>query len=74
MRLGSSGHWILPFYLDVGAGDSDLTWQAAAGVSYAYKWGDLTALWRYLAYDLKPGRSFEELKFNGPLFGVTFRW
>ena len=25
----------LPFCLDVGAGDSDLTWQAAAGVSDA---------------------------------------
>jgi len=74
MRLGSSGRWTLPFYLDVGAGDSDLTWQAAAGLSYAYKWGDLTAMWRYLAYDLKPGRSIEELKFNGPLIGVTFRW
>jgi hypothetical protein len=74
MRLGSSGHWNLPFYLDIGAGDSDLTWQAAAGVSYAFKWGDLTAMWRYLAYDLKSGKNFEELKFSGPLFGATFRW
>ncbi len=73
-RLGSSGRWTLPFYLDVGAGDSDLTWQAAAGVSYGFKWGELTAMWRYLAYDLKPGLSIEELKFNGPLIGATFRW
>src|SRR4029453_4711191 len=40
-RLGTSGRWTLPFYLDVGAGDSDLTWQAAAGVSYGFKWGEL---------------------------------
>jgi hypothetical protein len=73
-RLGSSGRWTLPFYLDVGAGDSDLTWQAAAGVSYGFKWGELTGMWRYLAYDLKPGRSLEDLKFNGPLIGATFRW
>ena len=73
-RLGSSGRWTLPFYLDVGAGDSDLTWQAAAGVSYGFKWGELTAMWRYLAYELKPGLSIEELKFNGPLIGATFRW
>jgi hypothetical protein len=73
-RLGSSGRWTLPFYLDVGAGDSDLTWQAAAGVSYGFKWGELTAMWRYLAYDLKPGLSIEDLKFNGPLIGATFRW
>ena len=73
-RLGSSGRWTLPFYLDVGAGDSDLTWQAAAGVSYGFKWGELTAMWRYLAYDLKPGLSIEDVKFNGPLIGATFRW
>jgi hypothetical protein len=73
-RLGSSGRWTLPFYVDVGAGDSELTWQAAAGVSYGFNWGELTAMWRYLAYDLKPGRSLEDLKFNGPLIGATFRW
>jgi hypothetical protein len=73
-RLGSSGRWTLPFYLDVGAGDSDLTWQAAAGVSYGFKWGELTAMWRYLAYDLEPGPNIEDLKFNGPLIGATFRW
>jgi hypothetical protein len=72
--LGTSGRWSLPFYLDVGAGDSDLTWQAAAGVSYGFAWGELTGMWRYLAYDLKPGRSLEDLKFNGPLIGATFRW
>ena len=74
MGLGSSGRWTLPFYLDVGAGGSDLTWQAAAGVSYAYNWGELTAMWRYLAYDFKPGGHYEDLKFSGPLVGVTFRW
>ena len=74
MSLGSSGHWTLPFYLDVGAGGSDLTWQAAAGVSYAYKWGELTAMWRHLAYDFKAGRRYEDLAFSGPLIGVTFRW
>jgi hypothetical protein len=73
-RLGSSGRWTLPFYLDVGAGDSDLTWQTAAGVSYGFSWGELTAMWRYLAYDLKPGRNIEDVKFNGPLIGATFRW
>ena len=31
-------------------------------------------MWRYLAYDLKPGLSIEDLKFNGPLIGATFRW
>jgi hypothetical protein len=72
--LGSSGRWFVPVYLDAGAGESDLTWQAATGISYAYGWGELTAVWRYLAYDMKPGESMKDLNFSGPLIGATFRW
>jgi hypothetical protein len=72
--LGSGGPWGVPFYADVGTGDSDLTWQVAAGVSYAFKWGELNAMWRYLAYEMKPGKQFEDVEFNGPMVGVTFRW
>ena len=31
--LDSAGKWAVPFYLDVGAGESRLTWQAATGIS-----------------------------------------
>lgn len=72
--LGESGRWYLPFYVDVGTGQSRLTWQAAAGVSYAYSWGELTGMWRYISYDLKSGGSINDLNFNGPMFGATFRW
>jgi len=72
--LGSSGKWSLPFYVDVGTGESRLTWQAAGGISYAYAWGELSAMWRYLAYDMKSGKALKDLNFNGPLFGATFRW
>ncbi len=41
--LGSSGKRSLPFYVDVGTGESRLTWQAAGGISYAYAWGELSA-------------------------------
>jgi hypothetical protein len=66
--------WSLPFYVDVGTGDSDLTWQVVAGVSYAFGWGDLGAGWRYLEYDLKSGSPIKDLNFNGVMVGATFRW
>jgi predicted porin len=44
--LGSGSNWALPFYLDIGTGESDLTWQAAAGVTYAFSWGELVGMWR----------------------------
>ena len=70
--LGSSQRWIVPFYLDVGAGDSRLTWQASAGLGYAFSWGEVSLLWRYLAYEMKTGNPQQELKFNGPMVGATF--
>jgi hypothetical protein len=38
--LGDS-RWAIPYYLDVGTGDSALTWQGVAGIEYRYDWGDL---------------------------------
>jgi hypothetical protein len=73
-RMKLDGRWSVPFYLDVGAGDSELTWQALAGISYAFEWGELTAAWRYLAYEMKAGKSFTDVSFNGPLIGATWRW
>ncbi|MDM0113701.1 hypothetical protein QTI66_16195 [Variovorax sp. J22R133] len=72
--LGDSGKWFLPFYIDVGTGQSRLTWQAAAGISYAFSWGELTGMWRYLDYDMKSGNAIDSINFNGPMLGATFRW
>lgn len=72
--LSGDGNWVLPFYLDVGTGESDLTWQAAAGITYSFSWGELSALWRYLAYEMKSGKTINDINFNGPMVGATFRW
>ncbi|MDF3014400.1 MAG: hypothetical protein K0Q78_2604 [Cellvibrio sp.] len=74
VKLGSGGTWSMPFYVDIGTGDSDLTWQATTGVSYGFDWGDLTAQWRYLAYELDSGASLADVSFSGPLIGATWRW
>jgi hypothetical protein len=66
--------WSLPFYVDVGTGDSDLTWQVVAGASYAFSWGELGAGWRYLDYDMKSGRPIKDLDFSGAMVSATFRW
>lgn len=44
--LGADQHWVIPYYADVGAGDSDLTWQAMLGFGYAFGWGDIGVAWR----------------------------
>jgi hypothetical protein len=74
LYFGANRQWFLPYYLDVGAGESHLTWQGIAGVGYVFNWGELIATWRYLDYDFKSGKKIESLNFNGPALGVAFRW
>jgi len=71
--FGTRGQWLLPFYLDGGAGDSNHTWQAAVGVAYAFHWGTVDAMWRYLDYEFS-GSQIKNINFKGPMIGATFRW
>jgi hypothetical protein len=72
--FGDRLQWYVPLYADIGAGDSELTWQAAAGLGYSFGWGDVVGLWRYLRYEFKSDQAIQNLAFNGPMIGVTFRW
>ena len=72
--FGSAQRWILPFALDVGTGESELTWQAAAGIGYAFESIDLIAAWRQVGYRFKDGANLEDLVYNGPAIAVAIRW
>ena len=72
--FGAQNAWFVPYYLDVGAGDSDFTWQGIAGLGYAFHWGEVVAAWRYLYYDMPSGTAIDDMSFSGPAIGVTFRW
>lgn len=74
VRLGDEGRWLMPFYIDAGAGDSRLTWQAVLGVSHSFSWGSVIASWRHIDYDFKAGQLIESLGFSGPAVGVAFRF
>ena len=73
VQLGE-GSWILPYYLDIGAGSSAWTSQGAAGIGYAFKWGEVVGVYRYLAYDQEDDRLFQDFRFAGPAIGATFRF
>lgn len=68
--------WYLPFHLDVGTGDTDLTWQAFAGVGYKYENFDLIAGYRYLDYNFDDGDTgggiFNDLSLDGPMISINF--
>ena len=72
--LGDERRWVVPYYLDIGTGQSKFTWQALAGVGYSFDWATVTAAWRYLAYDFDSNSNLKDITFSGPFVGLTFRW
>ena len=64
--------WFIPFYADLGAGSSDFTFQASTGAGYAFPWGDVGLLYRYLYY--KPGGVVDNMSLHGVLLGVRFHF
>lgn len=78
--VGVKGHvnidanWYLPYYFDIGAGGSDLTLQAMAGVGYRFEWGDVLLTYRHLHYDYDSDFPNAEMDVSGPLLGAKFRF
>jgi hypothetical protein len=64
--------WYLFGYLDIGTGESDLTWQAFGGVGYRFKYFDLVAAYRYLRWDFDDNQALDDLYLHGPVFGIRF--
>lgn len=64
--------WYLFGYLDIGTGESDLTWQAFGGVGYRFKWFDLVAAYRYLRWDFDDNQALDDLYLHGPGVGIRF--
>lgn len=62
----------VPYYFDIGLGQSDLTWQAAAGLSWAFGWGELLVMYRHLDYDEGSSGLLKNFSFGGPLVGARF--
>lgn len=66
------GQWFMPYYADIGGGDSNLTWQGLLGVGYRFGWGDVTLAIRSLSYELSERDM--NLRLTGPALGFSFRW
>ncbi|MBK5967581.1 MULTISPECIES: hypothetical protein [Thiorhodovibrio] len=72
IRFGD-GRWTMPYYLDVGTGSSNWTWQALVGVGYAFDWGEVSLSIRSLSYDFNDKHD-ADLRMTGPALGASFRW
>lgn len=66
--------WQLPFYYDVGKGDSELTYQAFAGAGYSFSSFELQAGYRYMKFKFDDDDEFGDVLNNlvvkGPIVGA----
>jgi len=78
--VGVRGHanlnerWYLPYHLDVGTGQSDLTWQASAGLAYRFDWGDASLGYRHMNWEFDSDSPIDHMSFSGPLLAAKFRF
>jgi hypothetical protein len=73
-RLELSEKWNLLFYGDIGAGDSDMTWQAMVGGTYrASERTEVALTYRRIDWKIR-GDKLHDLSFAGPMLGVIFRF
>jgi hypothetical protein len=74
LMLPFAEHWRWGLYGDVGAGESDLTWQALANVGYDFDTWGLNLGYRVLDYDIEDGDKALDVTLEGWLFGAEFRF
>lgn len=69
-------NWRIPFYYDVGKGDSELTYQAYTGINYSFSSFDLSAGYRYMKFKFDDDDDFgsvlNNLVVKGPIVGAKF--
>ena len=66
-------NWYLPYYADVGTGESDITWQAAGGLGYDFDGVNVVLMYRHLSWEFND-KIFKDISFSGPMLGASFRF
>jgi hypothetical protein len=71
--FGQTLHWFVPYYGDIGTGESKMTWQVAAGLGYASRCGEIVASYRFMDYRFTSSSDGDSLRYSGPMLGIAFR-
>ncbi|MEF8701595.1 MAG: hypothetical protein V5B32_09540 [Candidatus Accumulibacter sp. UW26] len=72
--LSDDGRWFMPYYVDLGSGADNTTWQAMVALGYRYRWGDVTLALRNLSYDFDSDGDGIDARFTGLALGATFHF
>ena len=73
--LIGDGTWFVPWHLDIGTGNTHVTWQGTAGIAYAFNSIDLVLAYRHLYYGAHEDDALvQDLSYSGPAIGAVFRF
>jgi hypothetical protein len=71
IRVGNAGLFI-PYYFDIGAGGSNLTWQISSGLGYHAGPADVSLTYRYLSFEQGSNSPVQRLWIKGPMLMANF--
>ena len=71
-RFDLSEKWYLPYYAELGTGDSNITYQGLAGVGYRFEAVDVIATYRYLKWKFDDNDVLDKLEVERPMIGVKY--
>jgi hypothetical protein len=71
INIADTGLFI-PYYLDLGAGNSNFTWQTFAGIGYQTGWAGVQLGWRYMSYDQGGSSAVQDMTMSGAYMAVNF--
>ena len=69
-----SDRWYLHYYADIGAGESDLTWQALLDFNYEFSKFDVGIGYRILRWQADGEGLIDDFGFSGPYAGMAFNF
>ena len=73
-RSRLSDKWSLTYYADIGAGNSDLTYQGLLTFNYQLESWDLSFGYRYMDWDFGDSGALSGLTLSGPVIGAAYRF
>lgn len=71
-RVDLTDGFYLPFYVDLGSGGSEVSYQAMGALSYQYKHLEVLAGFRYLRVKFDDNPALDHVVLSGPYGGVRF--
>lgn len=71
IHLGDS-NWYIPYYADIGAGDSELTWQVFSALGYSFEKWEFAIGYRHLVFEADDDSLVDSLSMSGPFIGASY--